>query len=503
MAEAAPPVSRIEPISLGRLHASEAISLEGSPFGLNPLHARMKDGELLAARRSTDLADDDARVNVDRLCALLTSSSPLTPDASLFHGVSRIPPDTTVRFFRDRVEVEPRTRVLEQSSSDPIEAADEVWRLIVASVKRATRDTKLVAVATGGGVDSSGIFAAALAVCRGANRADAQAVALDFGGEGDDRPYLRDLERELGIVAVRVAPSQGAASLISILNSPTTPGWSWSAASDQAIFQAARDRGADTILTGLGGDDLLDGYPRALGDEFARGKLGTLFRAARLGPSDASPTQRVGKWILRPLAASMIPDRVLSERRRRALSSQRAWLGPAFRHFLAEQARTWRPSRFDSPAARFDQLAKATYLADAVEMNDETAARAGIRAVHPFLDTAVVGFVASLPPTLLLQGNRLRGLFRLAIRGAVPSRVRLRATKADFTNAWLETLSAAGGKEILHELATMRECANLGLVEPDIFRAEFSARERDPIMWTLLWPLLGIEGFLRARAHRA
>ncbi len=488
--------------SQGRVSSTEAVRLRGAPFGLEPLYAQVQNGELFVARRASDLVDARAPIFVERLCALLTSSAPLTPEASVFDGVIRIPPDTTTSVFRDRVSVEPVRRLLHERTIAPIDAADEQWRLIVASVKNSIADSKHVAVATGGGVDSSGILAAALAVCRGANRIEAEAVALHFAGDGDDRPYLHDLERELGIVAIKVAPADGGSAVMPLLTSPTMPSWSWSASGDFSIFRAARSRGADVVLTGFGGDDLFDGNPRALAGELVRGRLGSALRAARLEPSDASSLHRVGNWILRPIAASMIPNQVLSARRFRALSAERPWIGPAFRQFLEKQKENWRPTPLNSPAARFDALAKATYLADAVEMNEEIAVRADMRVAHPYLDTALVRFVASLPPTLLLHADRLRGLFRLAIRGAVPTRVRLRTTKAAFINSWREALNAAGGLEILRDLATMRECTKIGLVEPSAVQAELVGLEQDPMKWTLLWPFLGVEGFLRARMER-
>ncbi|MEO8874998.1 MAG: asparagine synthase-related protein, partial [Polyangiaceae bacterium] len=153
-----------------------------------------------------------------------------------------------------------------------------------------------------------------------------------------------------------------------------------------------------------------------------------------------------------------------------------------------------------TPTARFDALAKATYIADGVELCEEVARRADIRLAHPFLDVPLVELMSELSPRALLHADRLRGLFRLATRGHVPTRVRLRATKANFLNAWRETLTAAGGKKILEDLATVTECTKLDIVEPASFRAKFTHLERDEMTWTELWPILGIEGFLRARA---
>jgi hypothetical protein len=68
-------------------------------------------------------------------------------------------------------------------------------------------------------------------------------------------------------------------------------------------------------------------------------------------------------------------------------------------------------------------------------------------------------------------------------------------------------LAASGGVEQLTDLATMTKCAELGLVDPERFRAVFQAFPRDlkddDSSWTRIWPALSVEGFLRARASAA
>lgn len=475
--------------------------MNGSPFGLNPLHARINDGEVRIARRACDLVGKSAPINVDRLSALLSFTSPPSPTDSLFESVFRVAPDATSTVHRDgSVDVAPKLRALDERSMPLLEAADGLWSRLVSSVAAAVTGAKRVAVLTGGGVDSSALLAAAIAVCRGATGSEVAAIALHFSGAGDDRPYLRDLERSLGIVAVKVSPSEGASSVMPLLTCPTMPMWSWSSATDLALLRAAHERGADVALVGFGGDDLLDGSPRSLADDLTRRPLDAIIRAARLSPSETSRADRIVDFVVRPMVGRAIPSCVRTGRRRRALLGQLAWAGPTLRRHIVAESTRWTLPRLDSPSARFDALAKATYLADGLELCEEVAGHVGIRLAYPYLDPSLVEHLSTLPPTMLLHANRFRGLFRLAIRGRVPDVVRLRPTKANFLNAWRETLQSAGGKKVLSDLASVDECSRLGLVDRDAFLAEFEHLERDDATWTQLWPVLGVEGFLRARA---
>lgn len=474
---------------------------EGAPFGLHPTHLRIDGAEVTVARRASDLAGASARVDVDRLAALLTVTSTPSPLTSLFEGVVRVPPDSIVKIDpRGQVRLEPRTRSLTELSIKPLDAAAEIWRLFVNSVARCVGRSKHVAVLAGGGVDSSAVLAAALAISRGAKRAEVDAIALHFAGEGDDRPYMHELERSFGIVAVKVVPADAASSVLSFLESSSLPGWSWSLPTDFALLRAARERGADVALTGAGGDDLFDGLPRALAHDVAHGDFGSAVIAARLRPSDVSTLERVFDYVVRPTVGRSLPAPMRVARRRDVFRRWMPWAGPALRAYLAEESKRWRLRPLDTPSERFDSFAKATYLADAIEITEEVASRAGIRVAHPFLDMPLVELVSRLPPRLLFHAYRRRGLFRLAIRGHVPDRVRLRLTKAKFLAAWRETLRAAGGRSILDTLGTAKECERHGLVDAAKFQAAFQNFDRDDATWTDLWPVLGFEGFLRARA---
>lgn len=480
-------------------------SVVGEAFGLHPTFVRVApDGAFRVASRAADLATDRAVVDVEKACALLSFTSPERSTRTIFEGVLRAPPDATLSLRADGPHVTPRTRTIELSTESPVEAADRIWRALVDSVKKAIGSATRVAVLAGGGIDSSAVLAAALATKKKERPGiEVEAIALDFGGVGDDRPYMRELERALGIRVTRVAPEEAGSTLLATLGMRDLPGWSWSLPTDLAMLRRARSLGADVVLTGLGGDDVFEGTPRSLADDLLRGDPRALSRAARLRSSPESPAGRILRHVLRPIAGRALSPSMRTARRRRAHAAAHPWAGPVLREYLNEESIRWRPASLASPSDRFDSIAKAGYLADGVELCEELARLAGVRLEHPLLDERLNRIAAAQPPSTLLHGDRLRGLFRLALRGYVPEAVRLRPTKAFFLEAWRDSLRAAGGFEALRDLSFPEECARLGLVDAERFARDLVHLEKDDVTWTMLWPVLGMEGFLRARRSDA
>ncbi len=110
-----------------------------------------------------------------------------------------------------------------------------------------------------------------------------------------------------------------------------------------------------------------------------------------------------------------------------------------------------------------------------------------------------VRVLASLPPDLLFDGERLRGLYARAMSGLVPDSIRLRDDKADFEPALVASLAGLLGRPALDSLLEMRALGDLGIVEPAAYRARFAQLSvSDGAMWTEVWPALGLEAFVRA-----
>ncbi|MEO8877684.1 MAG: hypothetical protein ABI461_18975, partial [Polyangiaceae bacterium] len=181
--------------------------LQGAAFGLEPTFWCWRDA-VETFHAAADGAKKIQRVDVSRLAALLCSAAPVHAESTFFESIQRVPADCRVSINpRGKTRLIPNRRELRELTLSPVDAADEIWRLVVASVGRLTNCAKRVAILTGGGIDSSALLAAAIASNRGASERDVVAIALDFSGEGDDRPYLRDLQMSLGIQVLRVTPN--------------------------------------------------------------------------------------------------------------------------------------------------------------------------------------------------------------------------------------------------------------------------------------------------------
>ena len=480
--------------------------LSSAPFGLTPIFWRVTSGRLATSAIAADLAEGACRLDLDRLSALLLGVAAPRQDASYFENVSRVPSDCVARVSHDgHVRLTFAHHEIEPLAIPPLEAAREMWKRIVASVGRCVEGRRKIAVLTGGGVDSSALLSAAIAASSGANEKEVAAVALHFGGYGDDRPHLQALVDDLGILPVRVYPSAAGRRMRGLLDNPRMPMWGAGAAGDQELLARAAECGADVALTGAGGDDLFDGYPRLLAEEVRSGHLGAIVRAAMLQvPWRSSAARRLSEFIARPLVAPAIPAILSRDRRKKYHAECAPWAGPVLRDFASREAENWAPADVRSPSKRYAYLARAAHISNAIELCDELARAANIRIAHPYLDEGLLRLASALEPMALLHGGRLRGLFRLAIRGEIPNSVRLRCDKASFALARQEMLRVAGGSAAFADLASMVECEKAGLVDGSKFRRAFAAFPEDLLtddsIWSSIWPPLAVEGFLRARA---
>ncbi|WP_394823132.1 asparagine synthase-related protein [Pendulispora albinea] len=449
------------------------------------------------------------RIDGDFLADLLSLEDG-DPAATPYRGVFRVPAFHRVRVSPEGARTQERLwRPLEPLTGiDEQDAANELRRLILVAVKRALTGTERVAVLAAGGVDSSGLLAAAIAEARGAGRPEVEAIALDYGGVGDDRPYFRELVAALGIVPIRLPPRAGGPYTRDALVMDACPVISPGAGAELAIGAVARARGVELILSGEGGDELFDGDRYAL-LETHRQRGGALAAARRALDipvySPCHPLERVLRFIVAPALARRIPHPVRRLRRWAAVRAAWSWAGPRLREHLRRD-----PVR-RLPGTTCDERF-ASFASDGVRSNHATAraqleAATGIKRIDPYLDPELVAFVMRLPLEHLFFGGRMRGLFRHAIRGLVPDRIRLRPDKAHVEEGLRELLAAAGGFEAFSDLTHPVHLEELGLVDAEAFHRTALAQAKDPRMrpgeWVHLWPVMALEGFVRYARSRA
>jgi asparagine synthase (glutamine-hydrolysing) len=200
----------------------------------------------------------------------------------------------------------------------------------------------------------------------------------------------------------------------------------------EALLARAHDSGVRVMLTGEGGDELLNaGFEHFL--DMLRGlQLGQLFRELRnLTPQARRQFYRRAFWHFIPRLVKQGYSRLRAE-------DDLAWLSEDFiRQSGAREHETLRLPR-GRPRSLYAlglyqglaSLGQLPYLSYASEMY----AYHHIEARHPFLDMRVMDFLARVPPRLKFARGWSKYLLRKAMEGVLPDAVRLRALKSAFTD---------------------------------------------------------------------
>lgn len=498
---------------------ADGLYLARGRFGGRPLYfaeaATRMGRALMVCSRLAPLAASLGRplhVRASRLAALVCRMTGKNHEETVYREIGRVASGERVCLTLGGVRWRRGSgfQAVEIDHRSPDELAEDLRARILRSVRRVTQGRERVAVLAGGGVDSSGLLAVTLAHARGAGRPEVEAIALDFAGPGDDRPHMRSLADALGIVPVRISPVACAQAALGSLVLDGAPHMSGTGALDVSMARVARDRGANVMLTGVGGDDFFDGDFRVFAARALRGEFfSALDDARRLRAAHwlAGPVARMNGLVVRPLTKAIAPQLALdawARVRTARLSASAPWAGQMIRKFLEDRGQAdaeLGELRAPTGESRFAALAVASYMLERSDARAQVEVASGCPRVEPFLDDDVAELLASIPPNLFFYGDRVRGLFRHAIRGLVPDTVRLRDDKAGFTVATLQMFDALGGAgRVLAGFAPCSALGELGLVEPTRARAAFEGVALDPIdpfVWVRLWPLIPAEAFAR------
>jgi hypothetical protein len=140
-------------------------------------------------------------------------------------------------------------------------------------------------------------------------------------------------------------------------------------------------------------------------------------------------------------------------------------------------------------------------MADVADNCGQFEAAAGLSRIDSYLQAEIVEFIASVPPRMMFHERRIRGFFRLAMKGLLPESVRLRSNKAWFDPAFVELYSLAQHNHGMAGLLRMEALADLGLVDLAGFRAAIAQAEAQQDVPAWLSLLLGHEAFVRAHSH--
>jgi asparagine synthase (glutamine-hydrolysing) len=485
-------------------HREGLLAARGKLAGRSLYYAYV-DGMVLVCSRLEALRAMVREAPLDRavLAALIAAGPTAVRSSTPFSGLCRLRAAEALVLTRTGAKSVTRGAFNPPPSAlSPEDLADQLRGALRSAVGRAMGDARNVAVMVSGGLDSSCVLANAVANAGRDHKTRIDPITLSFAGPGDDRPYLATLCDSLGVEPVRVTPEEAMPHLLRCLVTDAAP-LTWpTAAWEIQIFNVAKKRGAEVVLTGIGGDHVFAGTPSVLAKTARDGHLiRAVWDAYRLRTHWTSTAlDRVWWSVLAPLAGDRWPA-IRKLKRRVAGKGRWPWARGELRQFIrhTNAGRTTSEGLFASTCApRLNGFIDLDFL-EMADHRSRVEAASGCTRADPLLDDEVVELVASIPPARLLDGNRTRGLFRRTLKGLVPDQVRLRQDKGSFEPALVRMM---GDKEVaaLRELSTMQALSGIGLIDPKQYRLQFEkalAEGASGQNWLAVWPALAVEAFVR------
>jgi Asparagine synthase len=378
-------------------------------------------------------------------------------------------------------------------------------------IRESIDDHRTVAVMVSGGVDSSGVLAATVAELRGATKREVHALTWDFGGYGDDRPYMNDLARSLGIVPVKLPPARASQNFSESFVVGGAPYTLTCGAMELATFEEAARLGATALLTGFGGDEIMAGdLQSAILDDASLGNLGAVPNALRTAAlltasEDFSAASRVSSLVLRPLVKPLSSHAIRRWRRKRAFRTEFPYLGPLGKQ-ITDEASAHMTMAHDVPrtaSERYWNFAERIVFEEYMDLRALLEETVGIVRIDSLLSERLLRFLSALPPRWLLSGGFVRGLFRRAFLHRMPESVRLRTTKASFEDMIGVFAGTPEARKQLASLGESSKLADCGIVDGSLFRSAIAkvlactTRESFINELGMIWSFLAAESFLR------
>lgn len=370
------------------------------------------------------------------------------------------------------------------------------------AVERRTGPGQPILAQLSGGMDSTAIVCMSDLIRRSANRDAAILDTVSFYDDSevslDERPYFSITEARRGKVGIhldtafsqRMFAPQAAGDGDYLL-----PGAdSFSFTQEQRFYEALWSRGFQSVLSGIGGDEVLGGVPTGfpeLADYLVAGQLRRLFRqTVAWSLVDRSPVLATlygtAKYAFHLYTNSMLDHQRIPP-----------WISASLKAQLRESVSDRSPVHHClgiEPHRLQNHLAWGSIMETLPHRFPKILARPEYR--YPFLDKDLVTYLFSIPREQIVRPGRRRSLMRRALVNIVPQEILERRRKAFQLRAPLHTLQQVF--PILQTLFSDSAIADLGFVEIDRLRIALEATAQgDTTWWQALLRTISLERWLR------
>ena len=471
-------------------------------------------GYLLFATELRDLlAIVPARPGPDRTGFLMWFAAGSCPPATtLYEGISRIGPGELLELSPGSAQARSywRPQYVETLQASRPELAEALREKIDQAVA-ARMSGRTTGVVLSGGLDSS--IVTAFAARNKALGARVRSYSAVFpGAEFDESDKIAELTSALALdpAAFWVKPQGTLRLALEYTKRWELPLMGAGAIVDIPIVAEAVRDGADVLLDGQTGDEVLGFAPYVLADRLRRGRLLAALELTRRWPIGRPMTRQEQFWTLRDLGLKKAaPVGLARWVARRRPSRAPEWLLPEVRRTFSELEDRWAwKTRASGPLwwrHLADVLVNAPHREFRLDYLRHRVAMSGATNGSPLYDFDLIGFCLRLPPELAFDRRFTRPLAREAVAGILPEGVRLQAQKANFSPLCAEAIAGPDAPGI--ERLLMAQDAELGAyVDMDYARTLWRSGQPgapmgSPRWGTVVWRLVAAECWLRLQAE--
>lgn len=367
------------------------------------------------------------------------------------------------------------TEIAEATCKSDKDYEDSFLTLLEQSVRRRANATESVLAELSGGIDSTAIVCVSDSLRRseqaGAALVDTVSYCDDAELSLDDKRYFSIAETERGKVGTHLDMAISQRTFLphsSAKGRYLIPGAdSLSITREEQFFQAVWSKGYRSLLSGIGGDELLGGVPDPkpeLADYLVSRDIRNFLRQCfAWSLIDRSP-------MIETLWGSVAHVARLY-RTSSSSSTLPFWLSPTLtecaqatgRGYALRQRSTYTPRQLSNEGTWWSVMETLPHLFPRIVARPEYR--------YPYLDKDLVDFLMAIPREQLLRPNRRRSLMRRALAGIVPHEVLERKAKAFQLRGVLRALQRA--RPSLEGLFQQSRLVEEGCIDPDLFRSAF------------------------------
>jgi asparagine synthase (glutamine-hydrolysing) len=507
--------------------AEARLLVSRDPIGVQPLFYAEHDGRFIfsvSAERVVRTPGVSARLN-DRAIADWLSHRWPDAEETFFDAVKRVRPGYVLTVGRTGRRMErywdpaPPGQPVQWLKEEDLERFDDVFSQAIDRCMQGGPS----GIFLSGGLDSVSIAAVATDLARRGNAPAPAALSLAFpGDECNEESVQASVASQLGLDQTMI-PFNEAVGPGGLLQAALDMGSTWPQPMMNAwnpayihLGSLAARRGCRVILTGSGGDEWLtvSSYHTAdlLGAFDVSGLAHMLSSIRRSYKFSWRNILRSTLWVygVRPwltvAANAVAPGAVHDLRARRLLATTPDWVAPgeALRKELERRAvGTILPPKPDNGFYLREMRQSLDHPLQAIEMESsfESGRRTGAVLRQPFWDPDLVDLMFRIPPRLLNQGGRSKGMVRDAIARRFPELGFERHRKV-FAYGFFGSVVKAQGPAAWNRLGGAKTLAALGVVDGprvDALAADLFSGKQPREMYRI-WDILHLEAWAKARA---